>query len=199
MLLRWFVILCTCGVVGFNAPAWADGYEEGRAAYDAGEYETAKQILLPLARQGHAKAMNMIGLMYDFGKGFSKDTSVACNWYEKSARAGYVSGQSNVSICYRWGDGRRVNINEAIYWNEKAAEQGDLESQLILIKLLVKQNNRQKAKYWGQKAVDQGSVYAKVRMESFDLPFVGVPATTTEQLCLMIMVGAMDKPLDYCD
>jgi len=37
------------------APAWAD-WDDGRAAYDRGDYDTAIEEFLPYAKQGNAKA-----------------------------------------------------------------------------------------------------------------------------------------------
>ena len=56
-------IAATLAVVGallFSAgSAWAD-YDDGFAAYQRGDYETAYREFLPLAEQGHAQAQSLI-------------------------------------------------------------------------------------------------------------------------------------------
>lgn len=48
--------------------AWA-GFDEGAAAYEAGNYAIALKEWLPLAKQGDVRAQYNLGLMYNQGKG----------------------------------------------------------------------------------------------------------------------------------
>ena len=78
------LILMVALVVGLAAPAWA-GWDEGVAAYDRGDYETALREFRPLAEQGNARAQNRLGLMYDWGSGVPRDRAEAAKWYRKAA------------------------------------------------------------------------------------------------------------------
>jgi len=40
-------------------------------SYDDGDYEATKKLRAPLSHEGHPKAINMIGLMHEFGRGFT--------------------------------------------------------------------------------------------------------------------------------
>ena len=52
--------LAVVGALLFSAgSAWAD-YDDGFAAYQRGDYETAYREFLPLAEQGHAQAQSLI-------------------------------------------------------------------------------------------------------------------------------------------
>ncbi len=62
-----------------SAPAWA-GFDEGWAAYDRGDYQTAYHEFLPLAEQGDAAAQYNLGLMYDNGQGVARDHAEAVKW-----------------------------------------------------------------------------------------------------------------------
>jgi len=179
-------------------PAMAQTFDDGYAAYKNGEYHDAQVVLLPLAESGHGKAMNIIGRMYDDGRGYVKDTKTACDWYEKSANAGYASGQNNYAVCFKRGDGREFNLDKAILWWEKAAEQGDVDAQLTLA-VNLREIDREKAIYWGQKAVDAGSASARVAMWSAKLPHTGPQATYMDIACEFVMTGLLDKPWGYCD
>ncbi|MBF0250212.1 MAG: sel1 repeat family protein [Alphaproteobacteria bacterium] len=171
---------------------------EGVTAYDAGVYETAKAILLPLAETGHPKAMNMVGLMYSKGNGYPTNRTMACDWYERSAEAGYVSGQANFATCLYWGDGRPKDVGRSIHWDTKAAEQGYKLSQADLAGYFVDRDRKQYL-YWAQKAAANGSVRAKALMWLngdrdlvSDLPW-------TDIVCVMVMIGLLNESGDYCD
>ena len=66
-LLLALILACT-----LSAPAWA-GFDEGLAAYERGDYETAYHEFRPLAEQGDAEAQNGLGVMYDTGQGVTLD------------------------------------------------------------------------------------------------------------------------------
>ncbi len=56
-------------LVVLATPAWAGIYDEGAAAYERGDYETALREFRPLAEQGNALAQHNLGVMYDNGQG----------------------------------------------------------------------------------------------------------------------------------
>jgi len=60
-------------VLSFVAPVAAGPLEDGRAAYDRGDYATALRLLRPLADQGNADAESDLGVMYDKGQGVPQD------------------------------------------------------------------------------------------------------------------------------
>ena len=75
-------------------------YESAKAAYEAGEYETALEILIPLAEAGDAKAQNSLGFMYNEGLGVSQDYAEAVKWYGKAAEQGDANAQYNLGDKY---------------------------------------------------------------------------------------------------
>ena len=62
-----------------GSPVFA-GWNEGKAAADAGDYQTAYEEFLPLAEQGHVSAQTMLGVMYFSGQGVPQDFVVAHMW-----------------------------------------------------------------------------------------------------------------------
>ncbi len=193
-LIAVFTICLSVATTSVHAQTVADGWK----AYDAGNYEKAKSIFLPLAEAGNVKALNAVGIMYDEGNAYPLDTEQACNWYEKSAKAGYAPAQRNFGICFHEGVGRSLNITMAIHWNELAAKQNYIYSQITLVKLLA-ERDPDRAMYWGQKAVNQGSAAARVAMWSFDLKNTGRPASYFDIGCVLLMSHLLGKPLNYCD
>ena len=61
-------------------PAWA-GYDEGRAAYERGDYAKALKEFRPLAEQGDTSAQHILGLMYGNGQGVPQDYAKAVKWH----------------------------------------------------------------------------------------------------------------------
>ena len=56
---------------------FAGPYEDGRAAYDRGDYATALRLIKPLAAQGDANAQTQLGRMYEKGWGVPKNNKEA--------------------------------------------------------------------------------------------------------------------------
>jgi len=168
----------------------------GVKAYDDGDYEQAKTILLPLAEAEHPKAMNMVGLMTKFGNGFTPNLEVACNWYEKSATAGYPSAMYNMSICYD-GFGRPDDSKQDRLWLLKAADAGHIPA---MINLASRAPDKGKEYlYWNHRAIDQGSVFAKVGLwldgYKEDVPSI----TFREIVCVSWNILIFDGDIRDCD
>ncbi len=73
------------------------------------------------ARQGHGRAMNLLGRCLEEGWGCNPDPAAAALWYQRSAETGYFRGEFNyASVLAQCGQGRR-----AATWYLKAAEGGD--------------------------------------------------------------------------
>lgn len=107
----------------------AADFEQGLAAYNSGDYETAFKEWRPLAEQGHADAQFNVALMYDNGWGVAQDPQHAANWYFKAAQQGYVQAQFNLGVAYSFGEGVPHDDREAVKWYRRAAEQGNADAQ----------------------------------------------------------------------
>ncbi len=84
-------------IIGLAAPAWA-GFDEGVAAYERGDYETALREFRPLAEQGDADAQFNLGIMYDNGRGVPQDYVQAVRWYRKAAEQGGAKAQDGRGV-----------------------------------------------------------------------------------------------------
>ena len=109
--------------LGFVSVAQAD-YDEGVAAYEKGDYDTAYKELKPLAEQGDANAQISLGTMYYHGQGVPQDYKEAVEWYRKSAEQGNATAQYAFGVAYRKGQAVPQDDEEALNWFLKAAEQG---------------------------------------------------------------------------
>jgi TPR repeat protein len=79
-----------------TAPAQANDFARGQAAYKEGAYEMAMAYWRPLARQGRAAAQYNVGRMYFYGQGVEKNLVEAYKWFTLAARKG--SSKARVAL-----------------------------------------------------------------------------------------------------
>ncbi len=110
--------------------ASAGDYEDGAAAYNRGDFDTATRLWLPLAEQGEAKAQAGLALMYFLGQGVKVNLAAALDWCSKAAAQGLPAAQYELGQIYEhpW-DPQVRNLPEAIKWYGKAADQGYADAQ----------------------------------------------------------------------
>ncbi len=101
------------------------GFDEGVAAFQAGDLELAAKEFRAAAEAGNFEAQFNVGLMYERGIGVSKDERESLVWYRKSAEQGYANAQFNLAVLYENGRGTAVDFYQAHQWYRKAAVQGD--------------------------------------------------------------------------
>jgi TPR repeat protein len=113
------VLLC----VG-STPVLAGPLEDGQAAYDAGDYETAIRLWRPLAKQGDAMAQHA-GLRE------------AREWFRKAADQGSVPAYATLGLSYLLDcPGAPRDLVEAERWIRMAADHGDVAAQRWLVEIL---------------------------------------------------------------
>jgi len=122
-LLR-LLVLSVLYVSCLSSPVRAD-FNDGVAAYQAGNMALAFKEFSASAKEGHADSQFNLGLMYEYGIGVDKDETEAMAWYQKSAEQGNSNAQYNLAVLYENGRGSAVNFEQANQWYRKAAEQGD--------------------------------------------------------------------------
>jgi len=202
MVVKWMCVWVGLVLVFPGPLAWADAaqdqlVEQGVALYDDEEYEKAKEILLPLAEAGHAKAMNMVGMMHNNTGAFPNDSKIECDWYERSAKVGYLAGMYNLSSCFNQGRGRPINMEEMLYWRTKAANKGYIPAMINLSSLDKKEGEEYRS--WMNKAAQAGSVYAKVSLKlqgyEQDVPDLHIQDT----LCVYVRILILGGKFRDCD
>ena len=111
--------------------AWS-GFDEGLAAHNRGDYDTALREWGTLAEQGNANAQFNLGLMYEKGKGVPQDYKEAVKWYRMAAEQGVTYAQANLGLMYNKGQGVPHDNKEAVKWYRRSAEQGFAKAQVNL-------------------------------------------------------------------
>lgn len=142
-VLGWFVALALAiGGIGISAwllcPSAAEKlYAKAEKAYNTKDYVTAFELYKQAVEEGSIAAMCDIGIMYEYGRGISKNESEAVKWYRKAAERGDARGQYCLGDMYKYGIGVVQDRYEAMNWYAKAAEQGNEKAQQKLNFLLL--------------------------------------------------------------
>jgi TPR repeat protein len=105
----------------FVAPAYAD-FEEGRAAYQRGDYALALCELKHAAEKGNTDAQGFLGVMYTSGQGVPQDLGQALKWYRLAAEGGLAEAQFNLGVMYAEGQMVGQDLVTAHMWFDLAAK-----------------------------------------------------------------------------
>jgi TPR repeat protein len=124
------VIAVAVALLGIATPARADDAADCLSK-DLGylreaDLATVVAACRHLADKGVAAAQNRLGVMYDMGKGVTRDYEEAMLWFRKAANQGYAAAQFNLGFENEVGLG---NYAESVQWYERAANQGFKEAQ----------------------------------------------------------------------
>ena len=161
------VLLAILVLVPLLLPAGvrAGDYEDGRNAYITGNYAKALTLLKPLAEDGDPNAQKIMGIMYDYGQGVTKDPVQALHWYTLAATQGDPAVQYQVGAKYFRGDGVKQDYHEAAKWWELSANGGQVDAQFNLGLMYyrgldVKKDDKHASELF-LKAAEQGHSYAQ--------------------------------------
>jgi len=99
------------------------------------DYAAELTRIRPLAEQGDAKAQTILGNLYRYGRGVTKDTKEAVRWYRKAAKQGHAWAQTTLGRMYRRGLGIAIDYKEAVRWFRLAANGGYAPAQWHLVRL----------------------------------------------------------------
>ena len=119
MLMVFWVFLESAG------ESWSADFDKGLNAARTGDFATALSEWKPLAEQGDATAQINLGVMYEDGKGVSRDYESAVKWYRLAAEQGDVRAQINLGLMYAKGAGVIQDSVYAHMWSNIAASTGD--------------------------------------------------------------------------
>ena len=125
--------LCGGLIMGALASnAYADGLSDGIAHFEQRDYQSALELLRPLADEGEPRAQYVIAVMFLNGliKAPSEDT--AAGYMHRAADQGYAPAQTELARMYRDGDGVPQHPLASLEWYQRAAENGDVGAQLTL-------------------------------------------------------------------
>src|SRR5450432_4036913 len=79
---------------------FADTGKRAKAAYDKGDYETARKLYRKMAEHGNSEAMLRVAAMYEQGKGGPVDHIQAVKWFRLLADRGNREAQFSMGLAY---------------------------------------------------------------------------------------------------
>jgi hypothetical protein len=88
----------------------------GIAAYDAGDYATARRELAAAAEAGDVEAQFRLGDLNLRGQGGQQDVAVALKWYLAAAEKGHGGAQAALGALHALGLGVPRDWREAYFW-----------------------------------------------------------------------------------
>ena len=95
--------------------AWA-AFDEGKAAFERGDWPAALTQWQPCAAAGDAACQNGLGALYRLGRGVPQDLSAATAWFRKAADQGFAKAQANLAGMYAEGAGLSQDDVAAVQW-----------------------------------------------------------------------------------
>ena len=172
------IVLAVMLLAGCTITSYA-GFDEGAAAYNAGNYTQALKEFMTLAEQGNATSQYNLGVMYEYGEGVLQNYSQAVSWYRKASEQGLSSAQFNLALMYLNGNGVPQDYTQAVSWFMKAAEQGDAGANYNLAVMYYNGNgvpqDYTQAASWYLKAAEQGHAASLFKLGVMYAVGQGVP------------------------
>jgi TPR repeat protein len=95
-------------------PAFAGPWEDGMAAYNRGDYMPAIRLFRPLAEQGNAKALSVLGVMFRRGEGVAKNPARAHMWFSLAAARGDAGAKAELREVSRTMTREEISQAEAM-------------------------------------------------------------------------------------
>ncbi len=167
--------------------AFAQNYDTGMRAYDAGNYAKALEIWGPLAEGGDSVAQYSLGkLLENGGKGVARDVAEAAKWYRRSANQGVSAAENNLGLMYAQGRGVPRDVVQAAQLWHSAAEKNHVIAQFNLGLAYFRgegvKTNEQTAIRWFRRAGDLGLADAQYAMGQVIRLGLSAEADETEAL-----------------
>jgi TPR repeat protein len=115
--------------------AYADALARGTAAYARADYNRAVRELSPLAQRGNARALALLGFMYEHGFGAPQAYNAAADLYAQAAVQGNPFGQAMLGLMYDKGHGVPQDVILAYKWLNLAAAHASGRQREVYLRL----------------------------------------------------------------
>ena len=111
-----------------SGPVYCADLQQGLDAFRKGDYASAMNEWLPLARDGDAVAQRNLALMYYNGNGVPQNYETAITWYTLAAEQGDAVAEYVLGHSYATGDGVAQDYKAALKWYTLATEHGHTDA-----------------------------------------------------------------------
>jgi TPR repeat protein len=166
---RYLVSILAVFSLAFSAAIAAGNYQDGRSAYDVGDFEKALAVWAPAADSGDADSQYGMGLLYSEGIVVPMDDNEALKWFGLAAEQGHGDAQYKLGVMHANGWGVPMDETEAMKWYKLAAENGVTAAQVSLGTMYQNgfsvEQDKVEALKWFSVAVKLGDNDARVHQE----------------------------------
>ena len=138
--MRYFQLFLILITIYISNPAFSTDLQQGFDAFKKGDYTSAINKWLPLAKEGNAVAQRNLALMYYNGDGVPQDYKAAIKWYTLAAEQGDAKAEYVLGHSYDMGDGVPQDYKTALKWYTRATEHGHADAPNFLGLMYVKGN-----------------------------------------------------------
>ena len=129
---RYLVSVLAIFSLAFSAAVTAGDYQDGRAAYDVGNFEKALAVWAPAAESGDADSQYGMGLLYSEGIVVPMDDLQALKWFGLAADQDHGVALYKLGVMQDNGWGVPMDEAEAMKWYLLAAENGVTAAQVSI-------------------------------------------------------------------
>lgn len=134
--MRHLILIFTLILI-ISSPAFADSFEEGKAAYQKRDWFNAIRILRPLAEQGDDRALVILGNMYNDGNGVKQDHMEALNHYKRAILKDNATAMTSIATMYAQGIGVERDFKKGYDFFVKAANLGNPAAQIMVASIYI--------------------------------------------------------------
>lgn len=155
--LPTLLVIFTVSMLLFAGQLRAEPLNEAVAAFDAGQYQLARDSFEILAKSGDCDAQTLLGIMYSEGRGIERDSQQARYWLTRAAHKGCHEAQFLLGLSYlgSYGDAWQNDPGKARIWLRRAAHNGNALAQRFLVRAYrhgwFGSENQQHASYWQER------------------------------------------------
>lgn len=143
------LLLVIAITVWVSTPVWA-GLDEGKAAFDKGDYQTALEAFQILAESENVNAQYYLGMLFRNGWAVDQDDHQAAKWLLLAAYQDHIEAQYSLGYMYEHGQGVTKDMDEAKRWYRLAATQGSADAQHNLEIIYYEENSAPRTRSGGQ-------------------------------------------------
>jgi TPR repeat protein len=162
------------------------------------DYNRARYWFEQSIALGNASAMNNLGILYGFARGFATDYGQALYWFRKAAAFGSSDAMNDLGTMYYYGRGVPQDYKQARNWWERAVARGN-DSAMADLGYLYQCGNgvlrdMKKAIRLYEKAAARGSASGMNNLALMYSGVIGVPVDRVKQREWLEKAAALNDP-----
>ena len=163
-----YLVLAIVLAQSSTAQASEGEFTDAVKAYRNENYETAIKTFKKLAKEGDARSLFNLGVMYENGNGVPKNPSEAFNSYKKAAERELGDAENALGNIYYQGNATTKDDKLAIKYYQRAANKGYAKAQFSLGLMYYgakpESRNLLESEMWFKKAADQNYAPAQYNL-----------------------------------